>query len=105
MPLFDANTRKPVQAYYSMVAFNQLYKLGTQVALECDTEELYAVAATNGKKNALVISNLTGETQSLNIEGVDLTDARFSVIDDTRLLSWSPFVSEIKNNEVYLIEF
>ena len=105
MPLFDANTRKPVQAYYSMVAFNQLYKLGTQVALECDTEELYAVAATNGKKNALVISNLTGEAQSLNIEGVDLTDARFSVIDDTRLLSWSPFVSKIKNNEVYLIEF
>ena len=88
-----------------MVAFNHLYKLGTQVQLKCDTDKLYAVAAANGKKNALVISNLTGETQSLNIEGVDLSDARFSVIDDNRLLSWSPAVSEIQNNEVYLIEF
>ena len=105
MPLFDANTRKPVHAYYSMVAFNQLYKLGAQVSLECDMQELYAVAATNGKKNAIVISNITGEEQELNIEGVDLTDARFSVIDETRLLSWSPAVKTIKNNEVYLIEF
>ena len=105
MALFDANTYKPIQAYYSMVAFNHLYKLGEQVALECDTEELYAVAATDGKKSAIVISNITGETQPLNIEGVDLKEARFSVIDDTRLLSWSPAVSEIKNNEVYLIEF
>ena len=105
MPLFDANTRKPIHAYYSMVAFNQLYKLGTQVSLECDEQELYAVAATNGKKNAIVISNITGEDQPLNIEGVDLTDARFSVIDQTRLLSWSPAVTTIKNNEVYLIEF
>ena len=53
----------------------------------------------------MVISNITGETQPLNIEGVDLKEARFSVIDDTRLLSWSPAVSEIQNNEVYLIEF
>jgi hypothetical protein len=76
-----------------------------QDALECDTEELYAVAATNGEKNAILISNLTGETQTLNIEGVDLSGARWSLIDDSRLLSWSPALKSIANNSVVLIEF
>ena len=104
-PLFDVCTKKPIQAYYSMVAFNHLYQLGTQVELSCDTEELYALAATNGKKHALLISNLTGEAQELNIEGVDLTDAHIYVIDQERMLSWAPNAKKIDNHMVMLIEF
>ena len=83
--------------YYTFAAFSVLYKLGTQLSLECDTEGVYAVAATNGKKNALMISNISEKNQPLEIVGVDLSDARWSVIDDRRMLSWSPALKTIKN--------
>ena len=91
--------------YYAFAAFSILYRLGTQVKLECDTEGVYAVAATDGKKNAVMISNISGKDQPLEIEGVDLNDARWSLIDDRRLLSWSLALKEIKNDTVVLVEF
>ena len=104
-PLFDIRTHKPIHAYYSMVAFNTLYKLGTQVETVCDNDRLYAVAASDGTHHALMLSNLTGERQALTVEGVDLSNARYHVIDQERLLSWSPAVSSIENNTVLLIEW
>ena len=104
-PLFNPITHKPIQGYYSMVAFNTLYRLGTQVESESDVKGLYTLAAYDGKKGAILLSNLSGKVVDLNIEGVDLTNARWSVIDDYRLLSWSPAVSKMQPNEVVLIEF
>ena len=95
----------PCQAYYAFAAFACLYKLGTQVALEGEEKGVYAVAASNGKKSAIVISNVSGKSQTLEIEGVDLEDARWSIIDDQRLLSWTPELKTIPNNSVVLIEF
>jgi hypothetical protein len=92
-------------AYYVFAAFSRLYKLGTQVGLKCDTDGVYAVVATDGKKNALMISNISGAAEELNIEGADLSDARWYVIDDRRLLSWSPEVKKIENGTVVLVEF
>ncbi|MBR2432546.1 MAG: hypothetical protein IKB23_06475, partial [Clostridia bacterium] len=91
--------------YYAFAAFSVLYNLGTQVALKCDTPGVYAVAATDGKKNAIMISNVSGEDQPLSVEGADLSGARWYLIDDRRLLSWSPELKEIKNNTVVLVEF
>ena len=104
-PLFDIRTHKPIHAYYSMVAFNTLYQLGTQVEAVSDNERVYAVAASDGEHHALMISNLSGTTQELNIEGVDLSKAKYHVIDQERLLSWSPAVTSIENNMVMLIEW
>ncbi len=104
-PLFNPITHKPIHGYYSMVAFNTLYRLGTQVESVCDETELYTLVASNGEKHAMMISNLTGKTQELCIEGVDLSGARYHVIDQERLLSWSPAVTKIENNEVVLIEW
>ena len=103
--LFEPITKTPFHAYYALAAFDQLYKLGTQVSLRCDTDGIYAVAASDGKKCAVMISNLTGKTQSLEIEGVDLHDARWYVLDQQRLLSWSPAVKAVENNAVVLAEF
>lgn len=103
-PFFDPK-QKPSQAYYDMVAFNVLYKLGTQVEAVSDTEKLYVLSASDGKKNALLISNLTETVQNLEFEGVSLENARISVIDDKRLLSWAPNANEIEPNEVMLIEW
>ncbi|MBQ8345942.1 MAG: hypothetical protein IJY42_06740, partial [Clostridia bacterium] len=104
-PLFDIKTHKPIHAYYAMVAFHQLYRLGTQIETVCDTQYLYALAASNGKKNAMMISNATGEPQELVIEGADLSDARFYLLDQEHLLSWSPAVQKLSPNDVLLIEW
>ena len=82
-----------------------LYQLGNQVQTDCDTEDLYVLCATDGAYNAMVISNLTGKAQPLTIEGADLSKAKYHVIDQERLLSWSPAVTEIGKNMVLLIEW
>ena len=104
-PMFDIKTQKPIQGYYAMVAFNRLYMLKMQVEATCDTEDMYVLAASDGKKNALLIANQSQENHPLEIEGVDFTDARFYVIDDERLLSWAPNARYIDANSVLLIEW
>jgi hypothetical protein len=104
-PLFHPITHKPIHGYYSMVAFNMLYKLGTQTEISCDVPDVYALCATDGNKTALLISNLSGKELELDIIGADLSNARYSVIDDMRLLSWSPATKTLEKNSVMLIEF
>ena len=105
-PLFNSMTDKPTYAYYAFAAFNRLYRLGDQVALTSDTDGVYAVAATNGKKSAIMIANLTGEQLPVEIEGVELTDdARYYVMDADRLLGWAPNVRTLEPNAVALVEF
>ena len=104
-PFFDCKTCKPHHGYYSAVAFNALYQLGTQVKCECDTDGIYTAAASNGKKHAMMIVNLTGRPQELTIDGVELADARFYAIDDQRLLSWTANAREIGTDTVLLIEW
>ena len=103
-PLFDIKTHKPIHAYYALVAFNQLYKLGNQVESECDVDRLYTLAASNGKRNALLLANLTGKNQELKIEGIDLTDARIYELSDSGKLAWTPNAKIIEKNAVMLIE-
>jgi hypothetical protein len=104
-PLFDIKTHKPIHGYYSMVAFNALYRLGTQVESTVDNGRLYAVAASDGQNHALLLSNLTGVKQELEFEGTDLSRAKYHVIDQERLLSWSPAIKELAPNTVALIEW
>jgi hypothetical protein len=102
--LFDPMRERPWCAYYSLVAFNHLYQLENQIELTCDTEDVYAAAAAKDGKTVIVISNVSGKTVPLEIEGVCLTGARYSVIDQNRYLSWSPAVKELENNAVLMIE-
>ncbi|MBR4866521.1 MAG: hypothetical protein IKU11_07520, partial [Clostridia bacterium] len=84
---------------------NRLYRLGNQVATECDNARLYVLGASDGRQNALLVANLTGTDQPLTLEGVDLTDARYYVLDQERLLSWAANADKIENNAVVLIEW
>jgi len=103
--LFDGNTQKPIHAYYALAAFNRLYRLGNEAELICDEPGLHAVAAADGKHCAMVISNTSGKTQPLEIEGADLTEAHWYTIDQPRLLSWCPPAKVIENNQVILVEW
>ena len=105
--LFAPLTYEPVCTYYSLVAFGRLYALGTQVSLDvtCKSRGLYAVAATNGKKHALMISNQTGSEQPIVIEGADLTDARYYLLDQRHLLSMALEHGTLANDAVLLVEW
>ena len=41
--------------------------------LSYGTDELYTLVASDGERHAMLISNLTGKKQELNITGVDLS--------------------------------
>ncbi len=104
-PLFDIRTHRPIHGYYALAAFDRLYRLGTQVETFCDTEGLYALAASDGAHHALLVANLSGSPQTLEAVGVQPMGARYYVLDQERLLSWAPHAKRLENNAVALIEW
>ena len=47
--LFDIRTYRPIKGYYPFLIFNELYKLGTQMKVDCVPEHIYALAASDGE--------------------------------------------------------
>lgn len=102
--LFNPLTLEPFCTYYAFKAFGELYALGDQT--ECDTglEKVYAVAARNGEKKAVMISNLSGKPQLLKTELS--RDFRVELVDETHFLTptdLKPSEFVIKENQVVLI--
>ena len=61
--LFNPMTREPLPAYEAFLAFNELYRRGTEAAVAiADGEGLYAAAAKDDKDGVVVIAN-TGEKE------------------------------------------
>jgi hypothetical protein len=54
--LFDTDTKRILKGYYPFKMFNNLYRLGTAVKLEGLPHGVYAAAATNGKKNGILLT-------------------------------------------------
>lgn len=57
--LFDPCSYQPFPAFHAFTAFQRLYALGQQAALTCDSEDGYAVAATDGTSGCVVVANPT----------------------------------------------
>ena len=66
--LFNPDNTYPYRAYYALMMFNTLYSLGGSVAVSCDNSQVFAHAAVNGKKAALVISSVSNEEVDVNID-------------------------------------
>ena len=103
-PLFDMH-RRPTYAWHALASFNRLYRLGTEFEAVSDTKGLYAVAAKRGDNHALMISNLTGGTLELSIEGADLSGASINLMDETQLMSPCTRYNRLPANGVLLIEW
>ena len=101
--IFNMNNYKPFKTFYSFVAFNKLYQLKNQVESTIDTEDMYVLTAKDGEKTAMLIVNLSGKKQPLEINGLDLTNAKYHVIDDDKTFTWVSECSEILDNGVVLI--
>ena len=81
--VFNPINMQPFKAYYSFYDFGQLFALGQQAECEIiDGERVYALAATNGEKNALVIVNHNNDKEiTVNVSGF-AAGARVTVTDE-----------------------
>lgn len=66
--LFNPLTAQPFPTYYAFKAFNELYRLGEQVALETDDSSLYAAAAKGDGRVCVLIANPNKEDVAFSLQ-------------------------------------
>ncbi len=103
--MFNPITYKPYPLYYAFKAFGHLYTLKNQVEVIGGKNGIYAVGATNGKDNAVMISNTTVNCATIktNFDGnyeVYLIDEKHPIT----LTNYSADSFKIKKNQVILIK-
>lgn len=101
--LFNPMTREPLKGYWSFIAFNELFRRGTQIFGEADTEKFYVLAAKNEDDCAIMISNKTGEKQNLDLDlnGLKITSCR--ILDNTHDLTPVCMPESIPTDTVLLL--
>ena len=52
-----------------------------------------------------MLVNMCETAQELQISGVDLSDAKWYIIDDEHRLSWSPALKMVQPKMIVLIDF
>lgn len=87
--LFNPMSCEPFCTYYAMKAFGILYSLGTQVKCEGAQDGIYAVAATGDEGNAIMITNISGE--SIPIECAEANGMTVLLIDEAHLMEVTDF--------------
>ena len=66
--LFNPLTAEPFPAYYGFLAFNELYRRGTQAEVVCGDKNVYALSAYEGADGYLVIANTNADAVPLKLE-------------------------------------
>ena len=101
---YNLSTYAPSCVYYAFRAFGDLYALGNEVQCACDGDRVYALAAANGEKQAVAISNL-GQATEMELalpEGFNVY-----LLDQDHLLTktdWDPAKFTLGENTVVLIK-
>ena len=70
--LFDFYTHAPLKGYYSFKMFNTLYQLGTACPCARDNGNIYAAAAKDADKKAVMISYFTDDDDCSEIIDISL---------------------------------
>lgn len=60
---YDVDTCQPSCVYYSFKAFGELYSLGNEVECTCDAEGIYTLAAREGEKKSVIVSNIGDDAE------------------------------------------
>ena len=104
--LFDFYTGDRLKGYYSFKMFSELYRLGEHVESVSDDEEIYAVAAKNSEKSAVMLTYFTNNTEAES-KKIELTLSggadgySVSLLDDNHDAE-SIGVFEVQNNKIQL---
>lgn len=69
--LFNPITRQPYADYDAFIMFGRLLALGTQVELDCDQTDVYAVAATNGAQHGVMVVNTAERGCRLDLKALN----------------------------------
>ncbi len=87
---------EPLKGYYPFKMFNELYKLGTETKTTTDDDTLYAISASDAKKQAVMLAHFDDNDEALprevclSLKGVTgLSDVRFYLLNkdnDMRLV-------------------
>lgn len=103
--LFNAYTEQPFCTYYPFYVFGEMLRLGTQVACEFKKEEgFYALAASDGKENIVMFSNITDKD---NVITTNLNDMDVYIIDKEHMYEktdWNSTEFVIKANQVAVLK-
>ena len=101
--MFNPDTWTPCVLYYSFKAFGELYTMGNQVECTVEEEDVYAIAATNGTRQGVLITNL-GKKVKLN---TGLSGFSVYLVDENNHLEKVNLNAEelvIKTNQVVYLE-
>ena len=103
--MFDGNNWEPTILYYAFKAFNELYKLGTQVECDWETEGIYAVAAKGAEGKAIMLTNVSENTVSVECE--EASGMTVYLIDDNHKLQsvdCNASLFDLEKNQTVLIK-
>jgi hypothetical protein len=70
--LFDTDTLRVLKGYYPFKMFGDLYRLGTSVKIEHLPKGVYAAAATDGKRNGILLTRFVDAAKE-GTEGEPIT--------------------------------
>ena len=101
--MFEPVMRKPYCLYYGYKAFNELYRLGTQVSCTVEEEGVYAIAATNGEEQAVLIANIGADT----LLTTDLQGYTVYLVDETHpmeAVEWDSASFTLRENQTVLLK-
>ncbi len=100
--LFFGDTQKPTPTYFSMMAFNQLYRLKNEIAADSDDALIKVGGATDGKKKTLLIANLHEQATevTLDLTAADPANAEILMISDT--YTYAPTGKPIRDGKLLL---
>ncbi|WP_251208952.1 GH39 family glycosyl hydrolase [Acetatifactor aquisgranensis] len=101
--LFNPLTAQPFPAYYAFKGFHQLYLLGSQVAVDCDMENVYGAAALGEERGCIMVSNISGEDVPLVLEMGDYGVTGCKVTDQERTWEECPLPGVLSKDMVLCI--
>jgi hypothetical protein len=102
--LFNPMTKTPFPAYYAFKAFGELYKLGEEVELTLDEENVYAIAAKKDGSASLLISNPTDKAVPLDL-CADGTVTKCFITAEGKNEEECPLPEALPENSFLLVNF
>ncbi|MCR4692950.1 MAG: hypothetical protein K5664_03625 [Firmicutes bacterium] len=117
--LFDIYTMEPLKGYYPFLMFAKLYELQNYVYSQSDDEDVYVVAASNGKENKLMVTYYAYDEKNseevknviVNFDGAKNDKFKCSILDDestmkeeSATINDGKIILNLKRNSVIFIE-
>lgn len=99
---FNSETQLPTNTYFTFHMFNTLYRLGTEVFCTCDVPGIHALAATDGKRSALVLVNTGKRTVVADLECLGVDPANTDILKISKAYRYTLTGERIKNGQLSL---